>query len=211
MEAKLHLVKGNPKGKQVEVPEGVLSIGRAEESALIIASTRVSRNHCEIVNDGRTLLLRDKGSANGSFVNGRRVGEQPLKPGDRLQVGPLTFLVEINGRRESPPEPAAKPAPGKPTPPAPSKPAPAVPAKATPPKPLGAKAPPAKPAAPPKPGPRPAAQPKSAPAAPGPRRGTGDILASLQRMADKKPTEPSKPSKGGDVLEISDEDLLDDK
>lgn len=180
MQAKLHLVKGNPKGKTVEIPPGTLTVGRAEDSDLIIASTRVSRHHCEIVNSGAGLVVRDKGSGNGTVVNGAKVTEQPLKPGDEVQIGPLTFSVEIDGKRGS-----AKP--GAPQPKAPAKPAPApAPAKRKP------GAPPAKPGAP--------------PAKPG---GT-DILSSLERMAGgkKKPGGPA-PKKGDDVLEISSDDLLD--
>ena len=105
MDAKLHLVKGNPKGKLVEVPTGKLTVGRAEDSDLIIASTRVSRHHCEIANEENRLVIRDKKSANGTFVNRKRVQEHVLQPGDEVRIGPLTFLVEINGKRE----PTAKP------------------------------------------------------------------------------------------------------
>jgi pSer/pThr/pTyr-binding forkhead associated (FHA) protein len=203
MQVTLHLVKGNPKGKQVEVPEGALTIGRAEESSLIIASTRVSRNHCEIVNDGRTLTLRDKGSANGSYVNGKRVDEQRLKAGDRVQIGPLTFLVEVDGRRESAPEAAPKPAPPKPpAKPAPAKAAPSAAAKPPAKKPTPAAAVPPKPAAPAKP----------APATRAPARGTNDILASLERLAEKRgpgaPSPDAPTPKDEEILEISDEDLL---
>ena len=100
MQAKLHLIKGNPQGKTVEIPSGTLMVGRAEESNLIIASTRVSRHHCEIVNDQKQLVIRDKGSGNGTFVNGVTIQEQVLAPGDEVRVGPLTFVVEIDGVRE---------------------------------------------------------------------------------------------------------------
>jgi pSer/pThr/pTyr-binding forkhead associated (FHA) protein len=129
MQVKLHLVKGNPQGKQVEVPPGTLTVGRAEDSGLIIASTRVSRHHCEIANEQIRLVVRDKGSGNGTFVNGAKISEQILGPGDEVRIGPLTFLVEIDGKRQRAAQPAkpglrpgvaAKPAPkkivGKPSP-----------------------------------------------------------------------------------------------
>ncbi|MGB2936982.1 MAG: FHA domain-containing protein [Phycisphaerae bacterium] len=113
MDVKLDLIKGNPKGKQVEVAPGTLSVGRAEDSDLIIASTRVSRHHCDIVNEGDTLLIRDKGSGNGTFVNRKRIQEQALRPGDEVRIGPLTFIVEIDGVRKPPAQaaPAPKPEP----------------------------------------------------------------------------------------------------
>jgi len=202
MQVKLHLVKGNPQGKQVEVPLGTLTIGRAEDSDLIIASTRVSRHHCEILNEANRILVRDKGSGNGTLVNGEKVQEQTLNPGDEIQVGPLTFAVEIDGKRERIVVPTAKPA---------------APAKA---------AVPAKPVA----AARTAPQMKVAPKAPakpaiGPKPPIGgvgggkpshnDILASLERLAGNKPgAKPAIPPAPGkkkpdEVLEISDEDLLD--
>ena len=204
MQVKLHLVKGNPQGKQVEVPLGTLTIGRAEESDLIIASTRVSRHHCEILNEATRVLIRDKGSGNGTLVNGEKVQEQILNPGDEIHVGPLTFAIEIDGKRGSIPAPAARPA-------VPS-------AKA---------AMPARPAAQAKPAmPQPKVAPKVPvrPAGPMPTAGGGkpnpnDILASLERLAGPKPgakpggktAPPAAPGrkKPDDILEISDEDLLD--
>jgi pSer/pThr/pTyr-binding forkhead associated (FHA) protein len=208
MQAKLHLIKGNPQGKQVEVPEGTVTVGRAEDSDLIIASTRVSRHHCEIVNEQNRLVIRDKGSGNGTLVNGANVQEQVLVAGDEVQVGPLTFVVEINGKREksAAPGPVARPAAAQPKPAAPQRPV------ATQPKPVASlgKAP----ARPAQPHPK-AAQPKPGPVPAGKRPAPDDILASLERLAGKKP--PGKPGaappaqkKAGDqAFEISDEDLLD--
>ena len=186
MDVKLCLIKGNPKGKTIEVPAGALKVGRAEDSDLIIASTRVSRHHCEVVNEGTRLVVRDKASANGTLVNGKKVQVQVLQAGDELQIGPLTFTVEINGVRK---RPAATP-----------------PNKA--------------PAAGPRPQPQPqAAKPQQAPAKPKPpqpqpqpRTAPKDIAATLGRLAGGRanPAAPAKPAKGaGDVLQISDEDLLD--
>jgi predicted component of type VI protein secretion system len=176
MNVKLHLIKGNPKGKTLDVPAGALHIGRAEDSNLIIASTRVSRHHCEIVNDQGRAVIRDKGSANGTFVNRQKIQDQVLQPGDKVQVGPLTFVVEINGIRKRPSSPAAQQA-----------------AKS------------AKPAARPS---KPAATKFQAPQRP---RGPQDIAATLERLADGKPPAPAKP-KGkktdDNVLQISDDDLL---
>jgi pSer/pThr/pTyr-binding forkhead associated (FHA) protein len=185
MDVKLHLIKGNPKGKVVDVPDGVLKVGRAEDSDLIIASTRISRHHCEITNDGKTLTLRDLGSGNGSRVNGAKVQQQALAAGDEVQLGPLTFVVAIDGVRQR----KAAPAPAQPKP------------AAQAPKPAAKPAPAAQqPKAAPKPAPKPAGRP-----------GPADVLSSLERLAAQKKPPQRKPSqtKGDDVLEISDEDLLD--
>ncbi|HUU93531.1 MAG TPA: FHA domain-containing protein [Phycisphaerae bacterium] len=178
MEAKLHLIKGNPKGKQVEIPSGTLTVGRAEDSDLIIASTRVSRHHCEIVSEGGKLTIRDKGSGNGTFVNGAKIEEQALDAGDEVRIGPLTFVLEIDGVRDKPAKPAAR-----------QKPAPAPKPKAPKPK---------------------AARPKAPVPAPKPRGSKDDILASLERLAGGGDAGGDDASEKDDVLEISDDDLLDD-
>jgi pSer/pThr/pTyr-binding forkhead associated (FHA) protein len=180
MDVKLHLVKGNPQGKQVEVPAGTLTVGRAEDSDLIIASTRVSRHHCEIVNEHGRLIVRDKSSGNGTFVNGQKVDEQPLAPGDELQIGPLTFAVEIGGVRQ-----AAK--------------APAAAAKSASPKPATPKPAPAKPASAPQAKAKLAAKPAA-----GKRASPDDIFASLERMAGGKKKDEDK----DDDLGLSDTDSL---
>ncbi len=179
MEATLHLIKGNPKGKQVEIPSGTLTVGRAEDSDLIIASTRVSRHHCEIANEAGKLAIRDKGSGNGTFVNGEKVQQQVLGPGDEVRIGPLTFVVEIDGVREKPVQAAAPAQPAPPAPPPPKR-------KAPKPK---------------------AAKPKR-PVPPLQKRGgKDDILASLERLAGGVSTDDAAPE--DDVLEVSDDDLID--
>ena len=195
MQAKLRLVKGKPQDKTVDIPLGTLKVGRDPESDLIIAVASVSRHHCEIVNEESRLVLRDKGSGNGTLVNGQKVQEQVLNAGDEIQIGPLAFAVEIEGALPKPAAPAARVAPKAPAP------KPAAPVR-----PLLGKLAPGKTLPAP-------AKPKIA-APPGKRPGPDDVLASLERLAGgpkKKPGAPAPPGqkKGDDVLEISDEDLLD--
>jgi hypothetical protein len=64
-----------------------LLIGRSSSCQLVLADDTVSRRHAELrVEDGRW-LLRDLGSSNGTWVNGRRVIEAEVRPGDLLHLG----------------------------------------------------------------------------------------------------------------------------
>jgi hypothetical protein len=64
-----------------------LVIGRSSRCQLVLAHDTVSRRHAELrIEDGRW-LLRDLGSSNGTWVNGRRVVEAEVRPGDRLHLG----------------------------------------------------------------------------------------------------------------------------
>jgi FHA domain-containing protein/uncharacterized protein DUF1707 len=64
-----------------------LLIGRSSACQLVLADDTVSRRHAELrIEDGRW-LLRDLGSSNGTWVNGRRVVEAEVRPGDLLHLG----------------------------------------------------------------------------------------------------------------------------
>jgi len=87
-------------------------IGRGTDCGLRIPARDVSRRHCEIVLASPRPMVNDLGSSNGTFLNGKRVTEGALSPGDRLVIGPVTFLVQIDGKPASiKPEDVAPPKP----------------------------------------------------------------------------------------------------
>ncbi|HEY7115564.1 MAG TPA: FHA domain-containing protein [Tepidisphaeraceae bacterium] len=72
-------------------------IGRRQDCDLMIPLGEISRKHCRIIRDADSLRIEDLGSSNGTFVNGRRVQEAVLEPGDTVQVGPVMFVMQIDG------------------------------------------------------------------------------------------------------------------
>jgi eukaryotic-like serine/threonine-protein kinase len=68
------------------------------------ADKYVSGVHCAIEVHGRACVVRDLGSTNGTFVNGRRVESADLRPGDEIRVGRTTLRVSAveNGGAEIP-------------------------------------------------------------------------------------------------------------
>jgi pSer/pThr/pTyr-binding forkhead associated (FHA) protein len=72
-------------------------VGRRPDAGLRIPTNDVSRQHCEVTQTKIALTVRDLGSSNGTYVNGKRVAESPLKAGDKLGVGPVIFMVQIDG------------------------------------------------------------------------------------------------------------------
>ena len=62
-------------------------IGRSRSCDLRLASADASRRHAEIVHSDQGFLLRDLASTNGTFVNGNRIAEHVLCPGDCIEIG----------------------------------------------------------------------------------------------------------------------------
>ncbi len=68
-------------------------IGRARDAHVHVDDAGISRRHARIVRtEARRYLIEDLGSANGVFVNGRKVERVDLADGDRVQVGPAVVL-----------------------------------------------------------------------------------------------------------------------
>ncbi|MEW4566419.1 FHA domain-containing protein [Tautonia sp. JC769] len=95
MDYQLVVLKGRSAAKTLRLVDGVTTIGRQDGCELTLRSSQVSRKHCQLFEKKGLLLVKDLGSANGTFVNGKRIEEQRvLEPGDVLMVGPIEFRIE---------------------------------------------------------------------------------------------------------------------
>jgi pSer/pThr/pTyr-binding forkhead associated (FHA) protein len=104
----LQVVRGRSASTTLKLADGVTSIGRHDDCLIRIKSSQVSRRHCEVFEASDKLTIRDLGSSNGTFVNGKKVsGQQVLKHGDELTVGGVTLRVTKLGQ----PAPAQEPSP----------------------------------------------------------------------------------------------------
>jgi pSer/pThr/pTyr-binding forkhead associated (FHA) protein len=72
-----------------------LIIGRLSASDITVRDTFVSRVHCGISFANGQFILKDLGSANGTYRNGARIYEAPLNPGDKIQIGNTTLVFEL--------------------------------------------------------------------------------------------------------------------
>lgn len=114
MEFQLVIVRGRGASTTVKLADGVTTVGRQDDCHLRIKSSQVSRKHCELFEKKGMLLVKDLGSSNGTYVNGKRIQEQRvLEPGDELTIGQLLFKVtkvgEAPATATSPATAAVKP------------------------------------------------------------------------------------------------------
>ncbi len=74
-------------GRTTTIGIGETIVGRNADLPIVIATTAASRQHAVFVNDGKSVLLRDLGSTNGTFVAGQRITEVVLNSGDLIDIG----------------------------------------------------------------------------------------------------------------------------
>jgi predicted component of type VI protein secretion system len=137
--AKLVVLTQSMAGRSYDLATERTTVGRVEDNAFQIEEPSVSSRHCEILLRGSDIVIKDLNSTNGTFINGEKISESVLKPGQTLRLGNVELKLDTPG---APPAPASAPASSASAPAAPSG-APAAPATspASPPKKEPAKAP----------------------------------------------------------------------
>ncbi len=84
----LVVYEGELEGARWIIDQEQVTIGRGSDADVVLPERQVSRHHVRIERDNKGYLLRDLGSKNGTCVNGKEVGAEPirLKDGDEIQV-----------------------------------------------------------------------------------------------------------------------------
>src|SRR5436309_11134445 len=83
-------------GPNILLDKPILLVGRHPECDIQIESRKISRRHCCIALVGDHLVVRDLGSTNGIRINGTKVAEGTLKPGDELVIGSSRYKVDLD-------------------------------------------------------------------------------------------------------------------
>lgn len=90
------------KPTEVELVRDEIRIGRTPAlNDLLLTDERVSRRHAVLRRLGRSYVLTDLESANGTFVNGQRVTERILAGGDVITIGRCTLVFEAGSEGPS--------------------------------------------------------------------------------------------------------------
>lgn len=116
--AKLVLLSAGLAGRIHELKVDKTTVGRVEDNVFQIAEPSVSSHHCEILLQGNDVIVRDLNSTNGTFINGEKVTESPLKPGQTLRLGQIEMQLvtdatagAVAAAAAAAPAPAPAPAP----------------------------------------------------------------------------------------------------
>jgi pSer/pThr/pTyr-binding forkhead associated (FHA) protein len=94
--AKLVLLSAGMTGRTHDLKVDKTTIGRVEDNTFQIAEPSVSSHHCEILVKGSDVLVKDLNSTNGSYINGEKISESVLKPGQILRLGQIEMRLETD-------------------------------------------------------------------------------------------------------------------
>jgi signal transduction histidine kinase len=104
---RLIVIKGTDEGKQFDVSEDVVAIGRDTNQRVRLHDTEVSRRHAELHFRNNQYWVRDLGSANGTYLNNQKISDALLHPGDQILIG-QTVLVYHTGQASTPDDSLAR-------------------------------------------------------------------------------------------------------
>src|SRR5258706_6385136 len=111
--AKLVLLSAGMTGRTHELKVDKTTIGRVEDNTFPIVEPSVSSHHCEILLRGSEVIVRDLNSTNGTFIDGEKITETVLKPGQVLRLGQIEMRLETDATAGAP-APAAPASPAAP-------------------------------------------------------------------------------------------------
>ncbi len=74
-------------------PDDMVTVGRSAQCDIVFPGTHLSRLHAEITINYSSLSIKDMGSANGTFVNDRKITTAQVYAGDRIRMDVYSFRV----------------------------------------------------------------------------------------------------------------------
>ncbi|HLL54276.1 MAG TPA: sigma 54-interacting transcriptional regulator, partial [Myxococcaceae bacterium] len=89
----VEVAAGPDKGKKVKTLDSLVRVGSDPSNDLVLTDPTVSRRHLEVERTSRGIILRDLGSRNGTFVEGRQTIQTFINPGDKMALGKTKLVV----------------------------------------------------------------------------------------------------------------------
>jgi pSer/pThr/pTyr-binding forkhead associated (FHA) protein len=98
--AKVTVMFGSDPQGEFTLTKDEMRVGRATDCEIVVDNLGVSRHHCSLVRDGDGWVVVDKGSNNGTFVQGQRITRYTLKHQDRVVMGKHSLLYDAHGQAD---------------------------------------------------------------------------------------------------------------
>ena len=97
---RLRVKEGRERGSVFEIDESEAVIGRGSDCNIRLVDSSVSRVHVRLESRDGRVVMKDVDSRNGTFVNGVRVSEAELSPGDELGMGSHVLVLEGDDQQD---------------------------------------------------------------------------------------------------------------
>lgn len=104
--AKLVILNQGMSGRTFDLQIERTTVGRVEDNTFQIGDASVSSHHAEILLRGPEIVIRDLNSTNGTFINGEKISEAPLKSGQTLRFGQVELKIDDGQPVSAAPAPA---------------------------------------------------------------------------------------------------------
>jgi pSer/pThr/pTyr-binding forkhead associated (FHA) protein len=99
---KLVVLSEGFKGRSYDLKVDKTTIGRVDDNSFQLEEPSVSSHHCEVFLRGNDVVVKDLNSTNGTYINGEKVSEGVLKPGQVLRLGQIDMQLQPGGAATPP-------------------------------------------------------------------------------------------------------------
>jgi pilus assembly protein CpaF len=98
--------------KQLSFEKDEVTVGRVQGNDIVLPKGNVSKRHCRVMLQGGKFSVEDLKSTNGTYINGRKIGEVTAVGGtDKIYVGDFVIRIDTPGEATAPPQVASSGAP----------------------------------------------------------------------------------------------------
>jgi len=104
----LKILQGPEQGRTFQFDRIQITVGRTVDNDVVLPDPGISRQHLSIRDKGGAYIVKDLNSSNGTLLNGQRITEEVLKPGDQIKAGGALILFEGPVGAEKAERPARK-------------------------------------------------------------------------------------------------------
>jgi pSer/pThr/pTyr-binding forkhead associated (FHA) protein len=90
----LKIIGGPDKGASFKMVSGKATLGRESGNDINLNDARCSHHHVAVLIQNDQIFVKDMGSRNGILLNGKKVTESMVRPGEPLQIGDTVFVIQ---------------------------------------------------------------------------------------------------------------------